>query len=196
MTRLSMNGMARLGGAVGLATMLAVPYALPVAADGSAAVSMTEPSSEHYAFTPAGITVPVGTTVTWTDQTDAPHTVTSDSGAFASSILNQNQAFHFTFNQAGTFAYHCAVHPYMHGSIIVTAAAKTTAPVAAAPAAPAPSTAAATAPTAAAAPAQIPASMPSTGAGGTSLPRSGAAIVALLALLGGLITAARRKATR
>src|SRR6185437_4422350 len=88
---------------------------------------MTEDSPEHYAFVPGATTVPVGATVTWTDMSDAPHTVTSDSGAFGSGTLNPNQAFQFTFTKAGTYTYHCSIHSYMHGAITVTAAAPATA---------------------------------------------------------------------
>jgi plastocyanin len=106
----------------GVAAVSALP-AVPVAAQGTgAAVRMTEPSEERYAFTPDATTVPAGATVTWTNGTDAPHTVTSDTGAFGSSTLNEDQTFRFTFATPGTYAYHCTVHPYMHGTITVTAA--------------------------------------------------------------------------
>lgn len=61
-----------------------------------------------------------GTKVTWTNNDGAPHTVTSDSGAFGSQTLNQGNTFSFTFTSAGTFPYHCAFHPGMKGTVIVT----------------------------------------------------------------------------
>lgn len=74
-----------------------------------------------YAFDPATLTVKKGTQVVWTNVSDAPHTVTSDTGAFNTpSTISQNQTFMFTFNTAGTFAYHCNVHPYMKATITVT----------------------------------------------------------------------------
>jgi len=64
----------------------------------------------------------VGTQVVWTNTSDAPHTVTSDTaGVFGSPAnITQNQTFKFTFTTAGTFPYHCNVHPYMKATITVT----------------------------------------------------------------------------
>ena len=75
-----------------------------------------------YAFSPATLMITKGTTVEWTNMSDAPHTVTSDTNAFSTtSNLSQNQSFMFTFNTAGTFAYHCNIHSYMKATITVTA---------------------------------------------------------------------------
>ena len=74
-----------------------------------------------YAFSPATLMITKGTTVQWTNMSDAPHTVTSDSNAFSTtSNLSQNQTFMFTFNTAETFAYHCNIHSYMKATITVT----------------------------------------------------------------------------
>ena len=74
-----------------------------------------------YAFEPATITLPKGAQVVWTNASDAPHTVTSDTNAFATtSNLATNQTFMKVFNTAGTYTYHCAIHPYMKGTITVT----------------------------------------------------------------------------
>jgi plastocyanin len=64
----------------------------------------------------------VGTQVVWTNTTDAPHTVTSDTaGVFGTTgNLTTNQTFMFTFTTPGTFAYHCNIHPYMKATITVT----------------------------------------------------------------------------
>jgi plastocyanin len=174
------------GGALALA--LAGPVPSVALAQGAAAVTVTEPTAEHYAFTPGALTVAAGATVTWTNGTDAPHTVTSDTGRFGSGTLNQGQAFRFTFAQPGTYAYHCNVHPYMHGTIVVTAAA----PAGASAAAPTQSTAGSAAAAASIAPAQVPARMPSTGAGGGEVAASVALIGGLLAMVGGLGAAGRR----
>lgn len=75
----------------------------------------------HYAFAPAVLTIAKGTKVTWTNGSDAPHTVTSDTNAFNTpSNLEQNQTFSMTFTTAGTYAYHCAIHSYMKATITVT----------------------------------------------------------------------------
>ncbi len=182
-------------GYVGLGTaaaaILAGSAAPPTLADGTAAVSMTEPTAEHYAFTANTITVPAGTTVNWTNATDAPHTVTSDAGAFGSGLLNQNQTFRFSFASPGTYNYHCTVHPYMHGSIVVTSAPAAPAPAPAAPTVVAPA-AAAPAP-APVAPARVPTSMPGTGGGGGALLTEAGAAATLLGALCGLVAAARRR---
>lgn len=75
-----------------------------------------------YSFQPASVSIKVGTQVEWLNTSDAPHTVTSDtSGVFSSpSTLTQNQTFMFTFSSAGTFPYHCNIHPYMKATITVT----------------------------------------------------------------------------
>jgi plastocyanin len=79
---------------------------------------------DNLAFAPATITVPVGTQVVWTNkQAGVPHTTTSDTGVWDSGILNTGATFSFTFKEAGTFAYHCNVHPTMHGTVVVTAGA-------------------------------------------------------------------------
>lgn len=75
----------------------------------------------QYSFQPATLTIKKGTQVVWTNMSDAPHTVTSDSSAFnTTSNLSQNQTYKFTFATAGTFAYHCNIHPYMKATITVT----------------------------------------------------------------------------
>jgi plastocyanin len=98
-----------------------------------------------FKFDPNPLTIPVGTTVIWTNQDTAPHTATSDTaGLFDTPMLQKGQSGSVTFNQAGTFTYFCKVHPNMHGTVIVTAQAPgtTTAPSVAAPSVAAPSVAA------------------------------------------------------
>jgi predicted lipoprotein with Yx(FWY)xxD motif/plastocyanin len=75
-------------------------------------------SIQGFAFDPNSITVAVGTKVTWTNNDSAAHTVTSDSSLFNDS-LNPGATFSYTFTQAGTFSYHCSVHPSMTGKVIV-----------------------------------------------------------------------------
>jgi plastocyanin len=87
---------------------------------GPAASATAEVKISGFAFDPPSLSVVVGTTVTWTNQDSAPHTVTSDAGDWDSGRLSQGQSFSRTFDQAGTFAYHCAVHSSMTGTIVVT----------------------------------------------------------------------------
>jgi plastocyanin len=94
---------------------------------------------KDFAFSSASVKIPVGTTVTWTNKGDVPHTVTSDDGLFDSGTLNKGDTFKATFKEAGTFAYHCEIHPAkMTAKIVVTEAqaAPTEAPTEAATEAP------------------------------------------------------------
>ena len=79
-----------------------------------------------FAFSPATISVPVGTTVTWTNEDSEQHTATSTSGVWDSGILDTGGTFSFTFNTPGSFPYWCALHPSMRGTVVVTAAATPT----------------------------------------------------------------------
>ena len=73
------------------------------------------------AYNPATITVSANTTITWTNKDAVGHTVTSDSGLFDSGTIGTNGTYSYTFASAGTFTYHCKVHPTMTASVIVTA---------------------------------------------------------------------------
>ena len=74
-----------------------------------------------YMFDPATLTIKKGMQVVWTNMSDAPRTVTSDNATFNTpSNLTEKQTFIFTFNTAGTFTYHCNIHPYMKATITVT----------------------------------------------------------------------------
>jgi len=71
------------------------------------------------AFSPSSITVTAGTTITWTNKDVATHTVTSDTKLFDSGNVGSNATFSFTFATAGTYAYHCNIHPSMVASVTV-----------------------------------------------------------------------------
>lgn len=75
---------------------------------------------KSFAFNPATLTISKGTIVTWTHQDTAPHTVTENGNVFDSGRLTQGQTFSHTFNVAGTFEYHCSIHPSMKGKVIST----------------------------------------------------------------------------
>ena len=76
---------------------------------------------DNYTFSPATLTVPVGTTVTWTNRDFEVHTVTADDTppTFKSAGLDTDDSFSFTFNKAGTYSYHCSLHTRMTGKIVV-----------------------------------------------------------------------------
>lgn len=71
------------------------------------------------AFQPSAITISAGTTITWTNKEAVTHTVTSDNALFDSGSLNGNSTYSRQFTSAGTFAYHCALHPTMTATVIV-----------------------------------------------------------------------------
>jgi LPXTG-motif cell wall-anchored protein len=91
-------------------------------ADSSVSIKET---NGKYAYTPKTTTVNVGDTVTWTNDSDAPHTVDADNGSFDHGRFTQGQSVSQTFAKAGTFAYHCDIHDYMHGTVVVLAAGLT-----------------------------------------------------------------------
>jgi len=71
------------------------------------------------AFSPATLTVPAGTTVTWENSDSLPHTSTSEDEVWDSGTLESGGEFSFTFEEAGTFSYFCEIHPSMNGSVVV-----------------------------------------------------------------------------
>jgi plastocyanin len=75
---------------------------------------------DNFSFGPATITVPAGSTVTWTNQDDVPHVVSSDDNKlFKSKALDTDDRFSFTFTKPGTYNYYCASHPKMTAKIVV-----------------------------------------------------------------------------
>jgi amicyanin len=76
---------------------------------------------KKFAFSPEVVTVKVGSTVVWSNDDSIQHDVTFDGGGIVSSVLNHNDTFSHTFLTAGTYHYICSIHPFMHGTVIVTA---------------------------------------------------------------------------
>jgi plastocyanin len=74
---------------------------------------------DNFSFSPATITVPVGTTVRWTNRDDIPHTVVNDDQKFASKTLDTDEQYSYTFTKAGTYGYFCSIHPKMTGKVVV-----------------------------------------------------------------------------
>jgi plastocyanin len=90
------------------------------AASGDKAGSGAAIKIDNFSFGPAAVTVPVGTTVTWTNNDDVPHVVTSDDNKmFKSKALDTDDHFSFTFTKSGTYNYYCAIHPKMVAKIVV-----------------------------------------------------------------------------
>jgi plastocyanin len=74
---------------------------------------------DNYAFTPALLTVKVGTTVAWINHDDDAHTVDSTQGKFKSATLNKGDKFEFHFSEAGEYPLYCRFHPKMTAKIVV-----------------------------------------------------------------------------
>ncbi|MDD1685960.1 cupredoxin family copper-binding protein [Methanoregula sp.] len=77
---------------------------------------------KNFAFEPGSLTVKTGTTVSWTNQDSVSHIIASDTGSpvpFSSDSLPNGASYSFTFTQAGTYSYHCTIHPSMKGTVIV-----------------------------------------------------------------------------
>ncbi len=74
---------------------------------------------DNFSFTPATITVAVGTTVRWTNHDDIPHTVVSDDKTFKSKALDTDEQFTYTFTKPGTYSYFCSIHPKMTAVVVV-----------------------------------------------------------------------------
>jgi plastocyanin len=98
----------------GTITVVAAP-----APSTAPAVTATAETISGFAFGPASVSVPVGSTVTWTNQDGTAHTVTADDGSFDSGSLAQGATFSQTFDTPGTYPYHCAIHSSMTGTITV-----------------------------------------------------------------------------
>ena len=92
-----------------------VSYAAAEAAPEGSTVVM----AKDFMFAPTSLTVAAGSTVTWTNRDDEPHTVVSEGGLFRSAALDTNESFSFRFEKAGTYRYTCSIHPRMVGTIVV-----------------------------------------------------------------------------
>ena len=75
-----------------------------------------------FSFAPNNLTINVGDMVEWTNQDGVSHTSTSDDGVWDSGLLGQGDTFTYTFTLAGSYSYHCTPHPFMTGTVVVSAA--------------------------------------------------------------------------
>ena len=74
---------------------------------------------DNFSFGPGTLTVAPGTTVTWTNRDDIPHTVVSTDSVFKSKVLDTDEKFSFTFTKGGTYPYFCSIHPKMTATVVV-----------------------------------------------------------------------------
>jgi plastocyanin len=107
-----MSGMPSMSGPPAGPTTSATGSAAPVAGD---AVSI-----DNFVFVPATLTIPVGSTVTWTNHDEEPHTVAASDGSFHSPGMGSQATYSHTFPTAGRFDYVCSIHPFMQATVVVT----------------------------------------------------------------------------
>ncbi|MCL8016416.1 cupredoxin family copper-binding protein [Streptomyces sp. AS02] len=113
------------GAVLALSVLLGLVFVVP---GGQASAATYRVTMSGYAYSPATLTIPAGSTVTWTNQDTAPHDVKTTSGPAAvhSPMLNKGGSWSFTFTTPGTYAYYCTVHPNMTARIVVQAPAPAT----------------------------------------------------------------------
>ncbi|MGV0038462.1 cupredoxin domain-containing protein [Mycobacterium colombiense] len=102
-----------------VATTAAPSTGTPITAP-TAPVRGDQVTIDGFAFAPVTLTVPAGTTVTWTNRDEEPHTVAASDGSFHSPGMGTGATFTHTFPTAGTFDYVCSIHPMMRGTVVVT----------------------------------------------------------------------------
>ena len=74
---------------------------------------------KEFMFAPNSLSIKAGSTVTWANMDDEPHTVVSDTGLFRSGAMDTNESFSFKFDKPGTYHFTCSIHPRMVGTIVV-----------------------------------------------------------------------------
>ena len=109
-----------MSGMSGMPSMPGAPASTSASAPASAPVAGNAVSIDNFAFVPATLTVAAGSTVTWTNQDEEPHTVVANDGSFRSPGMGSQATFSHTFATAGKFDYVCSIHPFMHATVIVT----------------------------------------------------------------------------
>jgi plastocyanin len=90
------------------------------AAPTAAAVAADSVTIHNFAFGPQVVAIKAGTTVHWTNMDTEAHTVTSDTGAFGSPVLQPGAGYSYTFTKPGTYSYHCTIHPFMTAKVVVS----------------------------------------------------------------------------
>ena len=102
--------------AIGMMMLGAMEMITPVSADTR---DSTRVVVKDFMFSPTPLMVKAGSTVTWTNMDDEPHTAVSDTGVFKSGGMDTNESFSFKFDEPGTYHYRCTIHPRMVGTIVV-----------------------------------------------------------------------------
>jgi plastocyanin len=106
-------------GASSSASSAPASAATPTSGGSSASNGGSTVEIANFMFTPMTLTVSVGTTVTWKFDDSTAHTVAADDKSFISPPMSNGQTYTHTFSTAGTVKYHCSIHPFMTGVIVV-----------------------------------------------------------------------------
>jgi plastocyanin len=114
--RLRMTGLAMV---VIMGTLLLLAESPKTMASGQQPPAVAEVKIDNFSFGPVDLTVAAGTTVTWTNRDDIPHTVVSTEGAFKSKVMDTDEKFSYKFAKAGSYPYFCSIHPKMTGKVVV-----------------------------------------------------------------------------
>jgi amicyanin len=109
-----------------VSAMMALVFGLAAAAPGRLLASPPADQGDahrvtidNFNFAPATLTVSAGTTVTWVNRDDVPHTVVSTEKKFKSPVLDTDEQFAYKFTEPGTYEYFCSIHPKMTGAVVV-----------------------------------------------------------------------------
>ena len=100
--------------ALGAGIVVAIGSRMAAAADAQIVI-------DNFTFSPTPLTVKVGTTVTWVNHDDIPHSIVCPDLKVKSHPLDTDDSFAYTFEQTGTYDYLCGLHPHMHGQVVVQA---------------------------------------------------------------------------
>ena len=115
MKKLSLAGVAL----VSIASIVFLGRTFSVSVSAQQAAATPAVTIDNFSFGPPTLTVAAGTTVTWTNRDDIPHTVVSTDGAFKSKAVDTDEKFSYKFAKPGTYAYFCSIHPKMTGTVVV-----------------------------------------------------------------------------
>ena len=115
-----MSAFSRIGRIAFLAALVAPAAFIPLQAATAATPAKSEKVAiDNFAFAPQVIVVALGTTVTWTNADEDPHTVVATDKSFHSAAMDTEESYSFTFTHPGEYAYFCSLHPHMTGKVIV-----------------------------------------------------------------------------
>jgi plastocyanin len=114
------------GAAVTLGAAAHAPGRAKTAPPAAVLVKVSAPATAlvkigNFTFGPQDLTVAPGTTVTWVNDDDIPHTVAASDKSYRSKVLDTGDRFSMTFAKPGTYEYFCSIHPHMTGKVVVKA---------------------------------------------------------------------------